>query len=146
MTSYRIICCNCYFDRYLSEINENPQLLTFEEEHLKTFSCLRDRRSSENAWHLENWYHFHDDRIFHACHKCIFNILLFTKFGRYDFAHHVHCHTINFYQPKNCFQKFKMDFGCSGLKNFSHSCQFEFCLKIINNEFNCLDTNLVIKK
>ena len=83
--SYKIITCNCYFDRYLTEINENPQLLNIDEENLKNFLCLRDKWSSKDAWHLENRYHFYDDRIFHPCHKCIFSanledIILSTVF------------------------------------------------------------------
>lgn len=47
--SYKIITCNCYFDRYLAEINENPQLLNIDEENLKNFLCLRDKWSSKDA-------------------------------------------------------------------------------------------------
>lgn len=47
--SYKIITCNCYFDRYLAEINENPQLLNIDEENLKHFLCLRDKWSSKDA-------------------------------------------------------------------------------------------------
>lgn len=153
MISYKIITCNCYFDRCLAEINENPQLLNIDEENLKKFLCLSDKWSSKDAWHQENRYHFYDDRTFHPCHKCIF----FSKFGRYNFVHYVlnsHWRTINFYQPKTCLQKLKIDFGCGGLRDFYYSCQFNLCFNscqfnlcfnIISNGLNCLYTTSVIK-
>ena len=69
MTSHRIISSSCYFDRHLAEINENPQLLNTEEEkNLATFLSLTDKWSPNNVGRLENWHHFYEDRIFHACH------------------------------------------------------------------------------
>ena len=91
MISCKIICCNCFFDLCLVEINGDPRLLDIaSEENLITFLRMRDKwwsSSSDNAWYLENWNNFYDNRIFHACHKCIFDALFFTKFRRYYFVH-----------------------------------------------------------
>ena len=85
MIPYKIICCNnFFFDLYMVEINEDPGLLDIvSEENLVKFLRLRDKwssSSSDNAWYLKNLYHFYDNSIFYACQKCVFNVLLFTKF------------------------------------------------------------------
>ena len=159
MISCKIICCNCFFHLCLVEINGDPRLLDIaSEENLITFLRMRDKwwsSSSDNAWYLENWSNFYDNRIFHACHKCIFDALFFTKFRRYYFVHTIlstngshlltTANVFDYPSLKNCLQKHELNFKYWTLVNFWHSCQLNLCFKIINNEFNCLDTTFVIK-
>ena len=122
MIPYKIICCNnFFFDLYMVEINEDPGLLDIvSEENLVKFLRLRDKwssSSSDNAWYLKNLYHFYDNSIFHACQKCVFNVLLFTKFLRYGFVRNIlstNCghllttgNVFDYPSLKNCLQKHK---------------------------------------
>ena len=158
MATYKIICCNCFFDSYLIEINKDAQMLKVRQENLTKFIRLREKLTNNGKCYVE-WHHFYNDRIFHACYKCIFTVLLVTTFRRYDFVHCTlgnNCASVMFDRDflglsnvRTCLRQCEYIFAQKkiiGSQSFCHSCQFELCFKIINCEFNCLDSAFIIKK
>ena len=80
MVTYKIICCNYYFDPYLIEVNENLDLLKVNRENLMKFFKLRNNWWTDRRWVFENWHHFTNDQNFHAflmfCWLCNFEDLI----------------------------------------------------------------------
>ena len=80
MVTYKIICCNYYFDPYLIEVNENLDLLKVNRENLMKFFKLRNNWWTDGRWVFANWHHFTNDQNFHAflmfCWLCNFEDLI----------------------------------------------------------------------
>ena len=74
--SYAIKCCNCYFDKYLLEINQRPELMDSEKTGYIDIIRIRHRRTE---WKAKNdlglWFRTDGEIIFHSCLGYIHQVL-----------------------------------------------------------------------
>ena len=82
---FRINCCNCLFDMYLLEINQNPQLLEVNYENQIKILRLREKRSMDNDLH-KHWLNFNGNITFCACFSCVYKVLHNSAFRKHKFV------------------------------------------------------------
>ena len=74
--SYAIKCCNCYFDMYLLEINQRPELMDSDKTSYIDIIRIRHRRTEWKAKNeLGQWFLTDGEIIFHSCFGYIHQVL-----------------------------------------------------------------------
>ena len=151
--SYIIRCCNCYFDMYLYEINQKPEIMDPGRQNILSILHIREKeekKSSKKGLH-EQWFHINGEIIFHSCFKCIYKVLQNSTFRKKVL---IPPYTSKFgviyeaLEGKCCLENVNPHFDKDKYFTsyfFCYPCQYDLCFHIINDKFNSIDKFYVIK-
>ena len=150
--TYVIKCCNCYFDMYLLEINQRPELIDSEKKKTGLIDIIRirHRRTKRKAkkwamamvsyrWWINIsfafWMYLSSIAKFNIKNSLILEVLkksvLWVSFGLYlvlDLSKY------NFDRNLYIYSGF-----------FCHFCQEHLFFHVINNYFNFIDRSFILK-
>ena len=153
---YISICCNCFFDMYLLEINQNPKILRAFYENKINIICLREKWSTKKD-PCKQWFYFNGEIVFHACFPCGYKVLCNSALRKRTFVWETlrkHCLSTkydNIYSApadQCCLENVNTFFDRDKMLSFlffCYPCQHELSSYVINKNFNLIDKSYVLK-
>ena len=75
--TYIIKCCNCYFDKYLLEIDGRPETMNSERSNFLNIIRMKDMKTEWKSKDdiQKQWFLTDCEIVFHSCFDCAYKAL-----------------------------------------------------------------------